>query len=706
MSAILVKEIKSYFKSPFGWIFLAVFTFFEGAFFVSSNIYYGSPYLRDSLGQLIIVLIFLLPLLTMRIIAEEKRQKTDQFLITAPISLVSVIMGKFFSLCVIMLMSTAICAVGAGIMAIYGTIPIWETIAVLGGFFMLGCELIAIGMFLSSVTEHQFLAAIFTYAVYFFTMIVPNFVSYLFGLDKPVSKAFKAIDIFAPFDGLMSGVIDLNDILYMLSVIAIFIILTYKVFAKNSVQLSASGKNRFFISNLLPFVIIAVIIGANVGCKYIPTKYTEFDVTKNQIYKITDDTKAVLDSLNEDVTIYVLSSKEDVDEIVKHYVDAYDSRSSHVKVQYKPSNQFPGFASKYTDSSLYYSSLIIEMGEQYRVIDYYDMFEMTYDYTTGSQNLSGIDVEGQVTAAISSMINGDNSIKVYCLNGHKELPTPQYITDTLKKAGYRFEELYLYADDIPEDCDMLLINGPQSDLSTVEIETLKDYVNNGGKLFLTTSIEEANCKNYDDFIRWIGVDITEGTLMEANYQYLLKADDPTMILNVPDYDSPFSIGSGKMNFFYLARGLKYDESNVPADLSISNIYVSSNDAYAKKITETASNAKEDSDEEGPFYLGLNIKKKNKDTEAVADITIISCGAFLLEDVDSLVSYGNSDLFIDVCKQINDNSLITTIPVKHNTYEFITVNTGVAFFYMAMYCVVAPLGFIIAGIVIFILRRRK
>ena len=192
MSAILFKELKSYFKSLFGWIFLAVFTFFEGAYFIGYNVQYGSPYIRDSLGPLIIVLIFILPLLTMRILAEEKRQKTDQFLITAPISLVSVIIGKFLALCVIMLMATLICSVGVGILAIYGTIPLLETLFALIAFFLFGCECIAIGMFLSSITEHQFLAAIFTYTVFIFTLIVPGFCSIIFGADSFICRYFLA----------------------------------------------------------------------------------------------------------------------------------------------------------------------------------------------------------------------------------------------------------------------------------------------------------------------------------------------------------------------------------------------------------------------------------------------------------------------------------------------------------------------------------
>ena len=705
MTAVLLKELRSYFKSLFGWIFLAVFTFFEGAYFVANNINYGSPYISDSLNPLVIVLIFILPLLTMRILAEEKRQKTDQFLITAPIPLSAVIIGKFLALCAIMFLATLICTVGVGIMAIYGTIPVLETFVSLGGFFLFGCQCIAIGMFLSSITEHQFLAAIFTYTVYIFTLIVPGFCKYIFGGEKVITKILSITDIYAPFDGMLSGVLVLTDILYMISVIAIFLILAYKVFAKNSVQLSAMGKNRFFLSNLLPFVIIAAIIGANIGCSYIPTKYTEFDITKNGWYKITDESKAVLDTLTEDVTIYVISSEEDVDNTVKHYINSYDSYSKHVRVVYKPTSEYPEFAANFTDSALYYSSLIITMGDQYRVLDYYDMFEYTYDYSY-NPNITGIDVEGQITAAISSMIHGENQVKIYCLSGHDELAVPSYVTDSLTKVGYTFEELYLYGKAVPDDCDILVINGPRSDLDTLDINSLKTYVNNGGKIFMTTDTEDSKCTNYDDFIKWIGVEVTEGTVLEADYRYMLTADDPTWILAVPEYSSPYTISDNKMNILCYARGLKYDSENIPADTAITDIFVSSNSAYAKSIMSQQSIKKEDGDEEGSFPLGVYISKSNSETGATADIVIIGSGAFLYDQIDNIVSHGNSDLFVDAAKKLVDNSLVTTIPVKQLNYDQIVVSMSMVLFYVAVYCVVAPLAFIIAGFVILIIRRRK
>ena len=100
------------------------------------------------------------------------------------------------------------------------------------------------------------------------------------------------------------------------------------------------------------------------------------------------------------------------------------------------------------------------------------------------------------------MINGDNHVKIYCLSGHDELALPDYIASALSKVGYSFTELYLYGKAVPDDCDILVINGPRSDLDNLDIEAIKAYINRGGKVFMTTATEDSECKNYDDFIKW------------------------------------------------------------------------------------------------------------------------------------------------------------------------------------------------------------
>ena len=562
----------------------------------------------------------------------------------------------------------------------------------------------AIGMFLSSITEHQFLAAIFTYAVYFFTLIVPGFFEYIFGPERFATKMVKALDIYAPFDEMLTGVLKVSNVLYFLSVIAIFLILSYKVFAKNSVQLSASGKYRFFFSSFLPFLIIAGIVGLNIGVKYIPSKYTEYDVTKNKFYSITDETKEVLDSLEEDVTIYVIASKESVDTTIKQYVNSYDSYSKHIKVEYKPSSQYPGFTKEYTDDSLYPSSLIVTIGDNYRVIDYYDMYEVTWDYY-GNTQVNGIDIEGQVTASIDSILNGQNNYVIYCLGGHSESALPERITSTLKKRGFQFKTLTLFDGDIPEDCDILVINSPESDLNKNEIEAIKNYVCRGGNVFMTASFDSLELKNYDGFVNWFGMELTEGTVMEGDYRYIFPSQEPTYIINTPLASSPFEIDSNKMNMFYLTRGIKYDTENLPDDLVVYDIFSTSDKAYSKRLDGNAVTTKEEGDEEGPFSLGVYVKKRNQDAED-GEVVYMASPSFLIDIVDETISYGNSDLFIDAAKQLVYSSLVTTIPEKPLNLDLIIVGPVMQIVYFSIYCILAPVICIVAGLVIFIARKIK
>ena len=702
MKAIFLKEIKSYFKTMFGWIYLAAYTFFASLYFIINHISYGSPYISESLQAMVIVVIFILPLLTMRILAEEKKQKTDQFLITAPISLVKVIFGKFFALCAIMLASTIIISGGVGVICIYGSVPVGETIISLIGFFLFGCECIAIGMFLSSITEHQFLAAIFTYAVYIFTLLGPGFCQYVFGADKIISKIFSAADIYKPFNGLMTGIVDLNDLLYIFSVIAIFLILSYKVFARNSVQLSAMGKNRFFISSILPFVIIAGIVGLNIGCTYIPTKYTEYDFTRNKWFSITDDTKELLNGLDQDVTIYVIASKDTVDDTIKHYLDSYDSESKHVKIEYRPTTEYPDFYTQYMDSRPYSSTLIVTLGEEFTVIDYNKMFDYTFN---GSEySITGVDVEGQITSAISSMLAGDNKPHIYLVKGHDELTLPTYTADMFKKANFGFTEVYLYQEGVPENCDMLIVNAPQSDFSEDEIKAIKDYINNGGKVLLTASAspDASGCPNYDSFIEEYGVSLTEGYIIEADYKNMYSMQEPTAIVLSTADSSPFTLSGDKKCIIDVSKGFEYDEENLPEGVSVSDIFVTSNDSYEKKVGNKIQ--KTDEDKEGPFSIGVYILKRNDNT--AGGIAYIGSPLFLVSEYDNAVSHGNSDLVVAICKRLIDKETASTIPAKSFTYEFIHVSPAMTIFYVVICCLVIPASLLIAGIVIMIIRRRK
>ncbi len=227
MSAIIRKELNSYFNSPIGYVYLGVFFFFAGLFFNNTALAYGSSDMRGLFGSLNTVLMFIIPLLTMRLFSEERRQKTDQALMTAPISLTSIVFGKFFAAFFMFLISISITIVFALILAVH-TQPEWSVIfGHLVGFVLLGAALVAIGLFISALTESQVVAAIISF--------VAAFLLYLIDALAPtipwefMRNIMTSISFNVHYDDFTLGLLNFANIIYFLSVVAVFIFFTVRI---------------------------------------------------------------------------------------------------------------------------------------------------------------------------------------------------------------------------------------------------------------------------------------------------------------------------------------------------------------------------------------------------------------------------------------------------------------------------------------------
>ena len=707
MNAIYVKELKSYFKSLTGWLFLAIFTFFGGLYFSLNNIYYGSPYISNTLVSLLIILLFLVPLLTMRSFSEEKKLKTDQLLLTAPIRVSSIVLAKFFAMATIMLIATLIFSLGIILLAIYGSVPVGETVMSLVGFFLYGCICIAVGMFLSSVTEHQFIAAILTYGVFVFMLLVPSFCSLIFGSDSFIMSIMNVIDIITPFDMLFSGIIVVSDVTYILSAIFIFLMLTYFMIGRNSFQVKAEGKKQLLTGVIGVIVIIAAIVGLNIGVKYLPAEYSQFDMTKNSWYSITDDTKNLLSSLEEEVTIYVIGEEDEVDDIVNMYLSSYKKYSDKINVEYKSLDLYPTFYLEYSDVYLDPSSMIVVVGDKYRVIDYADCYIVQYGYDASYQmtsTVTGIDVEGQITAAIGSMLSGEERL-VYFLDGHNEVEISQSLLERFIKGGYTVRTLSLVKEgDVPEDAVTLVINGPQSDLSPDEVAAVKRYVERGGNVIMMASLDVNETPNYDGLFEAYGVDITEGTVVEGDYTYVYNQIPFAILPDNQIHDITNPIYGERYTFMIQSRGFTVKDE-VASNMEVYSLFKSSASAYAKVLNSDATLEYEDGNDIGPFSLGMCIEV-NLDNGEQAVVTMIGTPAFLVADYDTMVSNANTDVFFAAVNYGSDCELITTIPAKSVVPEYVMINSSLALLYIGIIVLVLPVVLLISGIVVVIVRRKK
>ena len=230
MFAIFKRELKAYFTSPLGYVFLAVFYAFSGLFFYIFSLSVGSTDISSVFLMMFIVLMVFVPLLTMRLLSEDKKQKTDQLILTAPVSLLSIVMGKFLA-------AYAIFAIGVAVMPVYGFVmstfatvswlPIWGNTV---GLLLLGGIFVSIGLFISSLTENQMIAAIGGFFINLMILLMNTLKSAL--PNGFLQDVLSSISVYSRYSEITSGIFSLSSLIFFVSVIFIFLFLTVRVLEK------------------------------------------------------------------------------------------------------------------------------------------------------------------------------------------------------------------------------------------------------------------------------------------------------------------------------------------------------------------------------------------------------------------------------------------------------------------------------------------
>lgn len=230
MRAIFNREYDTYFRSMLGYVFLTLFLFLGGVMFFFSNLMSLTTSMKSFFSGMISYTIFLLPLLTMRLFADDRRTKTEQLLLTAPVSIPEIVLGKFFGAMGIFLTACFIFMFFPIVMNFYGEVPVAETVSCFVGFILFGGAMIAIGAFMSSITESQIIAAVTTYAV----MLIIMFLSAIAG-NIGIQKLSEAILWVSPMDrfhDFTMGILNLESVVYYLSLIGLMLFFTIRVFEK------------------------------------------------------------------------------------------------------------------------------------------------------------------------------------------------------------------------------------------------------------------------------------------------------------------------------------------------------------------------------------------------------------------------------------------------------------------------------------------
>ena len=666
MRAIFKKDFMSAFHSFIGWLFIAIYWFFFSVYvsYYNFNGHYADLSTAVSVMQMILTI--LIPILCMRSFADERRQKTDQLLFTAPVSIGQIVAGKFFALAAIYSIPCAAACIVPPILSKYGDVSYPASYIAIFGMWFFGMACIAICIFASSLTENIVIAAVLSFAMLFVTYIIPGLEQVTSSSGTALGKFLEALSFRDRFDAFTGG--------------------TY--------------------STAMIVISIAAAVVVNLAVNQLPESVKTIDATTDKLYTLTDDTKNLVSTLDEDVTIYILTNSGNEDDTLEKTLAGYEDLSDHLKVEHVDPSEDPTFIKKYASdtSELYMNSMVVVSDKRYKIINASDLYGYSYTSDYSSYQIDSYDGEGQITAAID-YVTSDNMPTVYTLTGHGETDLATTFTDTLAKMNINVASLDLMQNDtVPDDAQAVIINAPTSDLSEDDLNKLEAYADQGGNLIMVTNYTAGQTlTNYDSLLGYYQIGVEDGVVLEDDtgryYQYqayllpVIAQDDVTADITNNYVMSAFS------------QSLTIPDSEVDG-YTITPLLTTSENAYIHTdVQDEAALERTDSESTGTYNVGVKSVKTNEDGSTSTAIVYSSLFIFD-EQANAMVSGSNNSLFKGSVAAVTDSQDAVSIDAKTISNNYLTISAGTASRLTIIFTGIIPVVLIVLGIVIWVRRRHQ
>lgn len=469
---------------------------------------------------------------------------------------------------------------------------------------------------------------------------------------------------------------------------------------------SRSGVNRQLAfqggsySLMLTAIVLALLIVVNILVSVLPTNLTKYDISSAKLYSITSNTKAVVNALEEDVTIYWIVQSDMEDEIIQNLLGKYESLSEHISVVKKNPDVYPTFAHQYTDEDVPNNSLVVECGDRSRYISYNDIYLTQTNMYSYSYNTS-FDGEGAITSAIDYVVNGELP-QIYVLEGHGEAELPSTFSEQLDRENMELTTFSLLnVDAIPEEADCILIYSPASDISQEEADMLRDYVQEGGKLMVMAGpVEDGTLENLYSVIADYGVTPVDGIVVEGDREHYAFQAPFALMPDMAETDLTSSLIEERYYpILPLAQGMTVDST--ATDATVTELLTTSENSFSKLSGyDMSTYEKEDGDIDGPFAVGVSVE-----CTSGGEIIWFSSSAFLDDMYNAYSSGANVNLTTNALSSLVGESEAMAIRSKSLNYNYLTISESTSSLLKVTMIGIFPLLYLGIGIYV-VLRRRR
>lgn len=458
------------------------------------------------------------------------------------------------------------------------------------------------------------------------------------------------------------------------------------------------------------FVIAAVIL-VNLLAGKLPAKYRRFDLTSSQIYSLSDTTENILDSLTQDVTIDIVGNPDSIDERITNFAQLYSSRSDRVSVQIQDSVLHPDvLTSLDTQPGTVLVSCPATGKKQSIAFSDIIQLDLAAYYQYGQYKESAFDGEGQITGAIA-YVTSDSAAQVYTLTGHGEAALGNLVQDSFSKSSMETQDLDLLKEgSVPADCDLLLINAPQSDIAADEKEMISGYLKSGGHVMILAGSTRDELSNLNALMADYGISFLNGYVADTAPQHFYS-NNPFLVIPEYDYSSGLleGVGSDTPALLLNPAGLSI-EDNLREGLQVMPVMTTSDQGiFVDPATQEQT--------EGAYILAAAATEPVSAPAAAADGTasdaseapssslIVFAAPNMAEDtlLSSFPSIGNLSIFMNAAAYGLDEVTAVSIPAKSLEVSYNMITAGGL--WSALFIIVIPIIFLIAGFVIWMKRRK-
>ena len=448
-------------------------------------------------------------------------------------------------------------------------------------------------------------------------------------------------------------------------------------------------------------VVIALAVAANLLVGALPESITKKDITQSGLYTLGESSQTVANSLESEVEIYYLVQDGAQDAAVETLLDRYAEQSSKISWQIKDPAVYPTFAHNYDDAAE--GSLIVTCGDKYQVIDSYDLYAYNYDSTTGGYT-TDFDAENQITSALR-YVSSTETPMVYLMKGHNETTLPSSLSDQMKQQNLTSEEINLLNyEAVPEDAAAVMILEPQKDLTEHETQLLNDYLANGGKLLLFSSLTETDMPNLDAILAAYGMSRSGGLIVETDSSKIYGGYPTVMLPSIAVNSMTQGADTDGYVLLKNAGGIQLAEE-MPEGVSVVKLLTTSDNAISKTNWQQMSTWElEEGDLQGQFALGASAEKTTDDI--TSGIVWFSSSTLLDDNVDMMVNGNNSALVLSALAQLAGQEVESLgIAAKSLTADYLVVPTEDASRWNMISMYLLPAAALIAGIAITVTRRK-